>query len=599
MRALLLAAAFASLLPGKAQPADDHQRQILVVYSTRRDAQVALVGERDLPRLLEDGVGGRLDYYAEFIDPARFLDSGYQAALGEFLRLKYVDHQFDLVVAVGDDALKFVGANRGVFAGSPPLVFYGTSPRDARPANSTGVIAEYRLSDSVTFAASLDPQLAHVFVVSGADAVDLNFEAVAREQLRPLASRLDLVYLTGLPVTSLEDRLRTLPAHSAVYYLAVNQDSTGQFYHPLQYLDRVLAVANAPTYSWVDSTIGRGIVGGSLKSQGAQVAAVADMSLRVLRGEAADTIPVAFPNLNVSELDWRQLKRWGLSESKVPSGTTVLFREPTTWERYRAYILSAIALLLAQTALIAGLLVQRSQRRRAEERLVESQARLKTSYDRIRDLGARLLYAQETERAHIARELHDDVSQQLALIEMDVKLLGNSGATPDPDLATEALSRVQDVGRSVRDLSHRLHPAKLRLIGLVGALKGLQSEMSHGGIEVTFTNDQVPASLPPHLTLCLFRVAQEALQNALKYSGARRVALRLAGDAGRLVLTATDDGVGFDVGAAWGKGLGLISMRERVEAIGGGLHIESAPGTGTRLEASIPLGPTRADSVAV
>ncbi len=598
MRALLLAAALASIAPDTVTFAADQQRQVLVVYSTRRDAQIALVGERDLPRLLEDGLGGRLDYYAEFVDPARFTDASYQSALAEFLRLKYVDHRFDLVISIGDEALKFVGSHRSVFDGSPPLVFYSTSPGGSKPANATGVVAQVNLADTVTLAATLDPKLAHVFVVNGSDAGDIDFEKLARAQLARFASRLDIVYLIGLPAPELDSALRSLPPHSAVYYLAVNQDKTGQYFHPLKYLDRVTAAASAPTYSWVDSTMGRGVVGGSLKSQPAQIAAVASAAVRVLRGEAADSVPVAVRDLNVVQVDWRQLRRWGLDESTVPEGASVLFREPTLLERYRPYVFSALVLVFAQTALIALLLVQRARRRRAEERLIESQGRRRASYERIRDLGARLLHSQETERAHIARELHDDVSQQLALVEMDVKLLGSGGGT-DQEFAAEALSRVQEAGRSIRDLSHRLHPAKLRLVGLVGALKGLQAEVSHSGIEVTFTPDNVPASLPPELTLCLFRVTQEVLQNAVKYSAARRVDVRLTGAAGVLTLTAVDDGVGFDVAAAWGRGLGLLSMRERVEAAGGDLRIDSTPGTGTRVEVTLALDASRADSVAV
>ncbi len=125
----------------------------------------------------------------------------------------------------------------------------------------------------------------------------------------------------------------------------------------------------------------------------------------------------------------------------------------------------------------------------------------------------------------------------------------------------------------VRDLSHRLHPAKLRLIGLVAALHGLQRELSHSGILITVTHDNVPSTLPPDLTLCLFRIAQEALHNTLRYSGAHVASVHLSGEAGRLALVIADDGRGFDVSAEWGKGLGLISMGERVDAIGGTFKI--------------------------
>ena len=185
---------------------------------------------------------------------------------------------------------------------------------------------------------------------------------------------------------------------------------------------------------------------------------------------------------------------------------------------------------------------------------------LRNSYERIRDLGARLLNAQESERARIARELHDDISQQMALLQIDLELLGGTAQGDAVAMADDAVNRAQDIARSVHELSHRLHPAKLRLMGLVSALKGLQRELSQSGLTATFTHDAIPATLPAELTLCLFRIAQEALQNAAKHSGTARVAVRLnCGDNG-LALTIEDEGVGFDVSAGWRRGLGLISM---------------------------------------
>jgi signal transduction histidine kinase len=106
----------------------------------------------------------------------------------------------------------------------------------------------------------------------------------------------------------------------------------------------------------------------------------------------------------------------------------------------------------------------------------------------------------------------------------------------------------------------------------------------------------VPTTLSPDLTLCVYRVVQEALQNAVKYSGAREIAVSMRGSPGGLTLSIADDGTGFDVNGAWGQGLGLISMRERLEAIGGTLHILSTPGAGTRIEIAVPLKPADAAS---
>src|SRR6185295_10487258 len=159
------------------------------------------------------------------------------------------------------------------------------------------------------------------------------YERQARSQLQSFEPRLTVTYLSGLPTKELESRLADLPDHSFVYFLLVSKDGAGENFHPLAYVDRVTAVASAPTYSWVDSVMDHGIVGGSLKSQEAQTAAVARLALRVLHGERADIIPLSSSDLNVRQVDWRQLRRWGISEARVPAGTIILFREPSAWAR--------------------------------------------------------------------------------------------------------------------------------------------------------------------------------------------------------------------------------------------------------------------------
>ena len=257
--------------------------------------------------------------------------------------------------------------------------------------------------------------------------------------------------------------------------------------------------------------------------------------------------------------------------------------EPGVWEPYRAYVLAAIAVLLTQTLLIAGLLIQRERKQRAERELRRRQTELQASYGRIRDLGVRLLNAQEAERARIAHELHDDISQQLSLLAIYLDMLRSQADGPAKELIDEAVSSAENIVASVHDLSRRLHPYKLRLIGLVAALQDLQNGVSQAGIATTFTHENVPAALPQDLTLCLFRIAQEALQNALKHSYARSISMRLAGGPAELELSIADDGIGFDVAAAWGNGLGLVGIRERLDAIGGTFEILSTQGAGTSL----------------
>jgi len=565
------------------------QKTVLVLYGTRMETRIAALGDRELPRLLEHGLGERVSYQSEYLDLGRFTDARYRSVLTDFLRLKYLGQQFDLVIAMNEIVLDFLVSKRAELFPSAPIVFFSDTPIDRPPSNTTGIVSETDFAPSLALAATLQPTIRRVYVVAGADVRDKAFETRARAQFRAFEPRLAITYLSGLPTPELRSRLSALPDDAVIYYLLVNRDGAGEQFLPLEYLENISEVANAPIYSWVDSAIGQGIVGGRLKSQRQQVAAVAELSVRVLRGEDPDSIPTASPDLQENVVDWQQLRRWGISESRLPADTLVMFKTASVWERYKTYVLAALALMLAQTVLLTALLAQRAQRRQAEEQVRGSQLKLQTSYDRIRTLGRRLLDAQDTERSRIARELHDDISQQLALLATDLEFLRTAPADDRTDLMEQAADRTQTVARSVHDLAYRLYPAKLTLIGLVPALRALQREMERSVIVVNFVDENVPQTLPQDVTLCVFRVVQEALQNALKYSSAREVSLSLDGSPDRLTIRLADDGVGFDVGAAWGKGLGLISMRERLEALNGRLEIYSTPAAGTRLVMTVPL----------
>ena len=327
-----------------------------------------------------------------------------------------------------------------------------------------------------------------------------------------------------------------------------------------------------------------------------EIDAVSELALHVLRGTPADDIPTSSPDLYVNHVDWRQLHRWDIGEERLPPGTVVRFRELSRWERYKVYILGLVALILAQSALIGGLSVQAVRRRRAEKQARDVQAQLSASCSRIRDLNGRLIGAQEAERSRIARELHDDVSQQLGLLAIDLQLL-IAGAGHRPDLggiAQSALVRTQGLVKSVHTLSHHLHPAKLHLLGLAGAIGSLQREFSASGMTVAFKHDNVPAVVPPDLALCVYRVVQEGITNAMKHSASHYVSVLLSGSQQELIVTIADDGVGFDENAVASKGIGLVSIRERLEVLGGTLTVRSRPGRGTWLKVSVPVRPAQA-----
>ena len=217
----------------------------------------------------------------------------------------------------------------------------------------------------------------------------------------------------------------------------------------------------------------------------------------------------------------------------------------------------------------------------------------KRAEEEAHELSAKLMNAQEKERARLARELHDDLSQSLALLSIQLQTLARDAA--DPDSVRKEVSnltqQIQRLSSDVHRISHELHPAKLNQLGLASALSGFCREIGKAhGINIQFEARDVPRELPGNLSLCLYRIAQEALQNVAKHSGAGIVNVNLQRSAGEITLVVSDNGCGFDTYASKAhESLGLISMEERIRAIYGTVTIDSVPGSGTKIEARAPL----------
>ena len=209
-----------------------------------------------------------------------------------------------------------------------------------------------------------------------------------------------------------------------------------------------------------------------------------------------------------------------------------------------------------------------------------------------REVSGKLITAQEDERRRIARDLHDDLNQRLAMLSVETDLLGRMDNDPPAQaLITEIATHVRDLSSEVHKLSYQLHPAKLYQLGLVAATRSFCQELSRqGDVTVEFAHEDISRNLNHTVALCLYRVVQEGLQNVIKHSGANRARVELRQREGELTLTVSDNGRGFDM-AAIGRqaGLGLVSMRERVRLVFGQIRFHSAPGQGTRIEVTIPL----------
>jgi len=208
----------------------------------------------------------------------------------------------------------------------------------------------------------------------------------------------------------------------------------------------------------------------------------------------------------------------------------------------------------------------------------------------LRKMSRRLIEAQEQERHRIARELHDDLGQKLALVQ--VRLEGfkeQCDAALKPRLI-DLSNQISAVSTTAREISHGLHPSHLEYLGLAAATKRLCKDLGHGkSFSIRLTTTDLPEEIQPAISLCLYRVVQEALHNIVRHSRASKVEVDFRNDGERILLRIIDDGIGFTPGQEQTTGLGLASMRERIRSVGGSIDITSSPMRGTRIEAWVPI----------
>jgi signal transduction histidine kinase len=258
----------------------------------------------------------------------------------------------------------------------------------------------------------------------------------------------------------------------------------------------------------------------------------------------------------------------------------VQFRIPVFWEEHKLAVLSAGCLALLETALVAFLLIERRKR--------------KTSERTLRLLSAQRISAQEEDRRQLARELHDDVNQRLALLSIELdQLREDPQAWPLKARLQQLSAKTASLSTDVHTLARELRPSKLDHLGLVPAAQDLCREIGiRHEIQVDLESKDVPEGLTGDTAICLYRLLQEALQNVVKHSRALQVRVVLEGKDNRIDMKVFDNGAGFTPGELdddKGFGLGLAGMRERVAVLEGMVVVRSAPGAGTKVYVSVPL----------
>ena len=363
---------------GPAQ-ADDERRHVLLLFSNdsllpANDA--FLDGFRGT---METALADKIVLFPEYLDAARFSAPEHEAMMRALLQEKYAATRIDLVLAIGPQSLKFLAQYQPTLFPNVPVLFAAVSEAslqsyDLRP-NASGIVSRFDPAMTVDLALRLQPDTVNLVVVTGASEFDKQWEATARGKLAPYESRLKLTYLAGLPLPALLQQIGQLPPRTAILFLSMIEDGTGSLFTSRDVAERIAGAANAPVYGVYSTYLGRGIVGGYIETFEAMGDELAHLALRTLAGEKPQVRPADASNASKFMVDWRQLRRWGLSEANLPADTVVGFREQSLWDQYRVPALTAVAVVLVQSLLIAGLLLQARRRRRAEASLRESDER--------------------------------------------------------------------------------------------------------------------------------------------------------------------------------------------------------------------------------
>ncbi len=343
--------------------ADNKQNRVLMLTMMMREAPSTRTFENVFREVLSRELGD-VDLYSESIDVVRFQEAGYQEALGDFLTRRYANQKLDLVVVDSGVAFEFVKKYQAQLFPGIPVVFLTISEPQAFP-NSTGAFHLLDFKSSFELALKLQPGTREVFVVAGSGEFDKFYVTKARPQLEKYESRVKITYLEGLTISDLQTKLAHLPSDSIIYHLVFTSDPTGNRYNPSDALRLLSPSANAPIYTWYEWQ-NEQIVGGTLLSGRMLAEKLAEISVRVLKGEKPENIPVVEIQPKITTVDWRQLRRWKINEALVPPGTLVRFKDPTLWETYKWRIVGVISLCVLEAVLIALLLISLRRRRHAE-----------------------------------------------------------------------------------------------------------------------------------------------------------------------------------------------------------------------------------------
>jgi two-component sensor histidine kinase/ABC-type uncharacterized transport system substrate-binding protein len=522
-----------------------------------------------------------LDLYEYSLVSARFNDENPEVPFAAYLSALFAKHGLDLIVSIGAPAAGFVQRHRQQLFATTPMLLTVVDQRRVQysvlTANDAVVAVAINYFAAIENILRVLPNTKTVAVVVGNSPIEKYWKEEIGNEVKPFANRLAFIWYNDLSFEDVLKHAAALPPQSAIFWELMVVDAAGVSHEEGSALTRLHAVANAPIFSYTDAFFGREIVGGPhvpVLEVGRQSA---EAAVRILAGEKPRDIKIPPIGFGTPKYDWREMQRWGISESRLPPGSEIHFRNPNVWEQYRAQTIAVSAAIVAQAALIAWMLYEYQRRRRSEAA--------------AHALSGRLIHAQEDERSRLARELHDDVTQRLALLAIDAGREERNVANPGGGAMRALREGLVRLSQDVHALSYRLHPSILEDLGLIEALKSECERFSQTcSTRLEVNTEEITEKLPHDVALCFFRIAQEGLRNVARHAKASRAEVRLRPRDGGLELSVTDDGAGFDSAAHRVKtSLGHASMRQRAFFLGGRVDIASSPGHGTVITAWVPL----------
>jgi signal transduction histidine kinase len=541
----------------------------------------------------------QVDVYEASLESARFSEGEHEQPFVDYLLTLFSHRDLDLVVCIGGPASRFAQRHRSELFASTPMLFLGVNQRLVLDAGATAkdavVPVKVDLPMIVENILRTVPDTNQIAVVIGNSPLEKFWLGEMRREFAKFSDRVEFSWFNDFSFTEMRQRASSLPPRSAILFAILYVDADGVPQDQGRALTILRDEANAPIFGAWEDEVGRGIIGGPVISARELGTRAAGIASRIFRGDAdvgGETAPVGPDTL---AYDWRELRRWAISEERLPSGSDIRFRPPTAWEQYRSQIIGAASLVLLQSLLITVLFFERARRQTAEIDIRNKESALRVSYEQVRQLAGRLINAQEEERSRIARELHDDVGQRVASLSIGLSSLKRRVPDSDGTLRSE-LTRLQQqttgLAEELRDLSHELHQGVLEHVGLPEALRERCDQISNESdtqIKLEVADDWTEVS--DEIKLCLYRVAQEALHNIAKHAHAKMACVAVAHHNGQVVMSISDNGLGFATnGATTQQGIGLLSMRERVRMLGGHFDVKSAPDTGTIATVAIPTG---------